>query len=111
MLTVVDRLPGCGRRSRAPTITVAEPIMPFSWPRKSSTSPRYPLRGRTHYPPTPDSPSTHSARPHRDTLPTVRVTSPTRSDQNGCRLHLVVRERPSAGIKIRSPYITPGLGI
>ncbi|KAF8125974.1 hypothetical protein EV363DRAFT_1349341 [Boletus edulis] len=107
MLTVVDRLPACGRRSRATTIAVAEPII-FS---KSSTSPRYPLRGRTHYPPTPNSPSTHSARPHRDTRPTVRVTSPTRSDQNACRLHLVVRERPSAGIEIRSSYITPGLGI
>ncbi|KAF8449249.1 hypothetical protein L210DRAFT_3524124 [Boletus edulis BED1] len=39
------------------------------------------LRGQTYCPLTPDSPSTHSARPHHGTRPRVRVTSPTRSDE------------------------------
>ncbi|KAF8414582.1 hypothetical protein L210DRAFT_3591694 [Boletus edulis BED1] len=39
------------------------------------------LRGQTYCPLTPDSPSTHSARPHHGTRPRVRTTSPTRSDE------------------------------
>ncbi|KAF8434355.1 hypothetical protein L210DRAFT_2603635 [Boletus edulis BED1] len=50
-----------------------------------------PLHGRTHYPLITDSPSARSACPHRGTRPTVRVTSPTRSDENRYR-HIVVRE-------------------